>query len=205
MRKKIWFLLSILLLATAVPAVIYRFIEAPSWQEKVNLLGFFTILSNLMVIMIVFLTLLGRTLPMKWKLSAGASITITALIFQLFLKEGWNPQGISALAANINHGSTTILFLFWYWLSQDQEPLTTKDLPAVVPFPALYALLGIIEGFFTGEPRYFFLDPLKMGWSLFFLWILGIAVLFLVTGLIIIGIDVLFHRPMADHRMKETV
>ncbi len=189
MKRRINLILSIAILVTAIPAITYRFIEAGTVFNRFSLLGYFTIQSNIMVIIIVFLSLIGITVSRKLGLSIATAITLTAIIFQMFLRKGWNPEGISNLISNINHGSTTVLFLFWFWSPPGKRKLNIKDLYAVIPFPALYCLYGTIEGYISGSPRYFFLNIRKVGIGSYLLWIT--AILFLITciGFFVIIID----------------
>ncbi len=64
-----------LLLLTAIPAVTYRVIEALLSSSLSHLLGYFTIQSNLAVIVVV---LLGKKAPRSIQLSVASAITVTA-------------------------------------------------------------------------------------------------------------------------------
>ncbi len=200
MKRRINLILAITILVTAIPAVTYRFIEAGTVFNRFSLLGYFTIQSNIMVIIVVFFSLIGIPVSRKLGLSTAAAITLTAIIFQLFLRKGWNPEGISNLISNINHGSTAVLFLFWFWTLIGKRKLNMKDLYAVIPFPVLYCIYGTIEGYMSGSPRYFFLNIEKIGIGSYLLWIT--AILFLITciGFFVIIIDskVFYTKEQAE-------
>ncbi len=199
MRRNLRITVSILILATSLPALAYRFIEAGSLLYIVNLLGYFTIESNILVDIIVIRTLLGRPFSRRVELAAAAAITVTALVFQLFLRSWFaDASGLSTVVMYINHGSTTVLFLLWFLLSKRSGVLSIGDLKAVVLYPAIYCLAGIIEWLIRGEARYFFFDITGMGAIGSILWLLGLTVLFLFIGLILISIDI--RRGTASHR-----
>lgn len=187
--KKISTVLSYTILCTSVPAVLYRFFEADSILSKLDLLGYFTIQSNIMVIGIVFLSLLGVAVSERWKLAAAAAIIITAVIYQLFLRGSVVQQGVSLLISNVNHGSTTVLYLLWFWFTGHRGQLKTRDIWTVIPYPALYCIFGICEGFIKNSSRYFFLDIRQIGWSGFALWFVGLTLFFLGSGFFVIYIN----------------
>ena len=199
MRKNLRIIVSILMLATSLSALAYRFIEAGSLLYIVNLLGYFTIESNILVDVIVIRTLLGRPFSRRVELAAAAAITVTALVFQLFLRSWFaDASGLSTVVMYINHGSTTVLFLIWFLLSERSGGLSLGDLKAVVPYPAIYCLAGIIEWLIRGEARYFFFDISNMGAIGSIMWLLGLTVLFLFIGLLLILLDI--RRGTAFHR-----
>jgi len=188
------------LLVTAVPSVSYRFFEAVSWEERLDLLGYFTIQSNILVIAIVALTLAGINVTARWKIAGGAAIIVTGLIFQLFLRQNWAPQGLSALISNINHGSTTVLYLLWLYFDPQKTELSWNEIWVALPYPAAYCLFGIFESFTRTRPiRYFFLDIQKRGWSSFSLWFAALVVLFLCSG----ALALLLSRKGAESKREE--
>lgn len=181
--------LALLLLITAIPAVAYRILEAPDLRDRLDLLGYFTIQSNILVILIVVLSLIAVKISAEVKLSVAVAISITAIIYQLFLRQTWEPRGLSAIVTNINHGSTTVLYLLWFWTDPTGTSLPYKRLWTVIPYPAAYCLFGIYEAFNRVRPiRYFFLDIRNTGWDGFALWFAGLTVLFLGTGALILSI-----------------
>ncbi|MBN2659575.1 MAG: Pr6Pr family membrane protein [Spirochaetales bacterium] len=182
--------ITILLLATAIPAISYRFFGAASWADRLDLLGYFTIQSNILVILIVALQAGGREIKVRLKLAVGAAIIITGLIYQFFLRQTWNPQGVSALVSNINHGSTTVLYLLWFFTDTRRTGIPWNELWTVIPYPAVYCLFGVFEAFYRTRPiRYFFLDIRQNGWVSFAFWFAGLTVLFLMAGALVIALS----------------
>ncbi|MBB6482673.1 Pr6Pr family membrane protein [Spirochaeta isovalerica] len=181
--------ITILLLATAIPAISYRFIEAASWADRLDLLGYFTIQSNILVILLVALQAGGRKITTA-KLPVGAAIIITGLIYQLLLRQTWSPQGVSALVSNINHGSTTVLYLLWLCTDSYRTRISWKEIWKVIPYPAGYCLFGVFEAFYRTRPiRYFFLDIRRNGWASFSFWFAGLTGLFLLAGALVIALS----------------
>lgn len=120
---------------------------------------------------------------------AVVAISITALIFQVFLKSNWNATGLSNIVSNINHGSTTILFIVWFLLSPTENIIQFKSIYKALIYPVIYCVFGILENTTTGKIRYFFLDIKTLGWNGFAIWFFILAIIFLLISLVIIKID----------------
>lgn len=189
MKTIIWKILSIIILITAIFAIGYRFLEAETLISKVYLLGYFTIQSNLIVIVVVALSLFNIRLNREWEMTVVTAISITALIFQVFLKSYINPTGLNNIIANMNHGSTTILFIFWFLSAPVSKNIELKKIFKALIYPSIYCVFGVLENLITGNSRYFFLDVKTLGWSGFMLWFLGLATIFLLVTYVIIKAD----------------
>ncbi len=198
MRKIFFYIVSIGILATSIPAISYRVIEAESILHVLNLFGYFTIQSNVAVLVLVIAALSGRRFSRRVELAVAVAITITAIIFQLFLRPWIEGTGVTVLVSNINHGSTTILYLLWFYLSERREELVFKDILFTIPYPAIYCVFGVLEGLIRKQARYFFLDLRSLGF-LFLLWLVGLILLFLGVASLIILLD---RRP--DSIIEET-
>lgn len=180
-----------LLLLTAIPAVTYRVIEALLSASILNLLGYFTIQSNLAVIVVV---LFGMQVPRSIQLTVASAISVTAIVFQLFLRGFLELNWVTSLVTNINHGSTTILYLLWFFGQREHPPLKWKSLPLTLIYPALYCIFSVVENLLTGQARYFFFDFDKVGLRGFLLWFFLLALLFALIGWSLVLID---HRLTA--------
>lgn len=190
--KKTHIITAIILLTTAIPSIAYRFIFASSLSDRLDLLGYFTIQSNILAVLVVALTMAGLPIGEKIKLAVGAAIGATAIIYQLVLRQTWNPEGLSAIVSNINHGSTTLLYLIWFWTEPVISGFSRKDVMSVIPYPAVYCLFGIFEAYNRERPvRYFFLDIPAQGWGVFALWFLGLTILFISLGF---GILMIYNK-----------
>ncbi len=175
-----------LLLLTAIPAVTYRVIEALLSSSLSHLLGYFTIQSNLAVIVVV---LLGKKAPRSIQLSVASAITVTAIVFQLFLRGFLDLTWVTSVVTHINHGTTTILYLFWFYHMDEQVGLTRKDLAITLIYPVIYCVFAIVENRLTGRARYFFFDLENIGIRGFLLWFTLLAMLFLLAGGLLLLVD----------------
>ena len=194
MKFRIYNLLSFTFIFISIFSLSYTFLTTPGIPGKINLFGFFTIQSNIIILAIVILKIYDAAVPRRWEMAAAAAITITALVFQTLLKGHVPVTGLSALTMNIEHGVTTVLFLFWFWLAPDKEPVSFREIFAVLPYPALYCIFGVTEGLLRGKYRYFFLNVKTLGWSGLAVWVTILGILFLLAGAFVIAMDKIFEK-----------
>lgn len=194
MKPRFYNILSFILVFTAVFSLSYTFLTTPGVTGKVKLLGFFTIQTNCIILLVVILKIYGIHIPRRWEMAAAASITITAFVFQTLLRSSTPVTGIRAIVMNAEHGVTAVLFLFWYWFTPQKETVSFTRLYTVLPYPALYCIYGVAEGLITGKYRYFFLNKESLGWTGLIFWITALAALFLLAGAFIIAVDRLIKK-----------
>ncbi|MDA3850910.1 MAG: Pr6Pr family membrane protein [Spirochaetaceae bacterium] len=180
-------IIALLIVLSASYALGYLIISQESWSGRLNLLGYFTILSNILVLTLMIFYLFNQNISGPIELATGAAIIVTAVVFQLFLKKDLELFGVSLVVADINHGSTALLYILWFLLVPSPS-LGYSDLWAVIPFPAGYILFASLEGLKREEPRYFFLDLKNLGMGPFLFWITALAGVFLFLGLLLIFI-----------------
>ena len=194
MKSRFYNTLSFILVFTAVFSLSYTFLITPGSIRKLHLLGFFTIQTNIIILLLVVLKLYSIHIPRKWEMAAAASITITAVVFQALLRSSVPVPGVDGIVLNTEHGLTTVLFLLWYWFTPKKETVSFNRLYIVLPYPALYCIYGITEGLITGKYRYFFLNKESLGWTGLAIWIAVLAVLFLLAGTFVIAVDRLIKK-----------
>ncbi len=124
-------------------------------------LGFFTILANIGTALVATAVatggrgLLARP---KAKLLAATSIAVVGLVYSLWLRSTWDPQGLQKLANHALHDAVPLLFV-GMWLAGLHEQLKWRDiLWAVVP-PLLYCVYALARGAADGFYAYWFLNP----------------------------------------------
>ncbi len=96
---------------------------------------------------------------------------------------------MTSVVTHINHGTTTILYLFWFYHMDEQVGLTRKDLAITLIYPVIYCVFAIVENRLTGRARYFFFDLENIGIRGFLLWFTLLAMLFLLAGGLLLLVD----------------
>ena len=122
--------------------------------------AFFTILANVGVAVVASAMATGsRGLATpKVRYAAAVSIALVGLIYSLWLRKTWDPQGLQKLADIALHDAVPVLFL-GAWVASLHEQLKWRDiLWALVP-PALYLAYAFARGAADGFYAYWFLNP----------------------------------------------
>ena len=123
-------------------------------------IAFFTILANVFAAIVASaMATGGRGLATpKVRYAAAVSIALVGLIYSLWLRKTWDPQGLQKLADHALHDAVPVLFL-GAWVASLHEQLKWRDLLwALVP-PALYLAYAIARGAVDGFYPYWFLNP----------------------------------------------
>lgn len=122
--------------------------------------AFFTILANVGVAIVASAMATGsRGLATpKVRYAAAVSIALVGLIYSLWLRKTWDPQGLQKLADHALHDAVPVLFL-GAWVASLHEQLRWRDIFwALVP-PALYVAYALARGAADGFYAYWFLNP----------------------------------------------
>lgn len=128
-----------------------------SWR----FLAFFTILTNIGTAMVATAVASGRHTGLagaKAKFAAATSIALVGIVYSLWLRSTWDPQGLQKLADIALHDAVPVLFV-GMWLAGLHEQLKWRDIAwALVP-PLLYCVYALARGAADGFYAYWFLNP----------------------------------------------
>lgn len=124
-------------------------------------LAFFTLLANIGAALVAAAVASGATVALarpKAKFVAATSIALVGLVYSLWLRTTWDPQGLQRLADIALHDAVPVLFV-GMWLAGLHEQLKWRDLLwALVP-PLLYCAYALARGAADGFYAYWFLNP----------------------------------------------
>ena len=124
-------------------------------------LAFFTILANIgagLVATAVAADSKGVLAQPKAKYVAATSIALVGLVYSLWLRTTWDPEGLQKLADIALHDAVPVLFV-GAWLAGLHEQLKWRDiLWGLVP-PLLYCAYALARGAADGFYAYWFLNP----------------------------------------------
>ncbi len=151
------------------------------------LAGYFTILTNLGVAVLMGVVAFGYRLSARVQGGLVLSIVMVATVYHALLARLWVPQGLAWWADQGLHTAVPLLVLGW-WLGFGDRRVTLGDLPAWLLWPAVYAGYALIRGRLTGFWPYPFLDAGALGWTRVALNTGGMVLAFAALGLGIIGI-----------------
>jgi hypothetical protein len=153
--------------------------------------AFFTILANVGVAVVSSAMATGsRGLATpRVRYAAATSIALVGLVYSLWLRKTWDPQGLQRLADHALHDAVPVLFL-GAWVASLHEQLRWRDLLwALVP-PAVYVVYALARGAADGFYAYWFLNPATQTPAQM---ATGIAVLLVAVALIAAVLNIIDH------------
>jgi hypothetical protein len=145
---------------TSVPEAVIRFFS------------FFTILTNLLVAVTLTSLLFrsnsrtGRFLSRPTALSAiTVYIFIVGLVYNLVLREIWQPEGIQYTVNELLHTFIPLLFLLYWIVFVPKQSLYWKNAFPWLFYPLFYLIFIMVRGFLSGFYPYPFVDLEKLGYQ----------------------------------------
>jgi hypothetical protein len=162
----------------------------------VGFLGYFTVLTNLLVCISLTMPLiaprtrLGRFFS-RPDITAGVatSIAFVGLAYHFLLRNSWNPQGMQLLATMLLHYVIPVLYLVHWWFDSPKASLRWI-LPMVWGvYPTVYLFYALIRGRLIGSYPYAFIDAATIGYGRTLINGVGLLIAFIVLGLLVAALD----------------
>ncbi len=168
------------------------------------LLGYFTILTNLIVGIVFGVVALRGPGAVDTRILGGTtlSIMLVGVIYALLLSGVPHLAGVTVITNILHHQLTPVLVpLFWLLFTQ-KGTLNWRDPVIWAAYPLAYAGYALLRGTVEGHFAYGFIDYVTNGVLKVAMTILIIALAFLITGWLIVLLD----RVLAQQRGKsETI
>ncbi len=164
----IWFAL-VLQFSISIPA--YLSAGYTTIGTIVQIISFFTILSNLLVVICLTVLLIKPKLAWGSFFSRGTVltsiavyITVVGVIYSLLLRQLWHPEGWFKLADELLHTINPLLFII-YWLAfVPKAGLKWVNILPWLWYPFAYFIYILIRGAVTGEYPYPFMNVADFGY-----------------------------------------
>lgn len=194
--------------ALALFAMLYRLIVEPisgnGWRQSIDMLGYFTIQSGLMVLA-VFISLLINQLRGTPEKAASPAIrgavqlyiVITSLIFLTLLSSRVETSGLSTVVIYINHLGTAVLLMIDNILSIEPGSFKWKYLATWMIYPFAYLLFALFEGLVFCRFRYYFLNFYELGIGFYFQYVILLLIIFVFIAFISIFLNNFFKKRQA--------
>jgi hypothetical protein len=187
-----WFALALqlyLMLAQSPPSGVARL------GAVITFFSFFTILTNLLVA-VVFTAVVFRpqTAWGEWLCSpsvqAGTAvyIVIVGIVYQLLLRQLWNPQGAQWLADVLLHSIIPVGYVLYWLLYAPRAGLTWKHALAWLVYPGVYLVYTLARGAVSHVYPYPFVDVNQLGYSGVLVRAAMLLVVFLGMGLLVVAV-----------------
>jgi hypothetical protein len=165
-------------------------------------LGFFTVLTNLLVAISLSWPLLRpHSAPGRWLQRPGVnsaitvSIAIVGLAYHLLLRHIWNPQGLQWLADVTLHYAVPLLCLVHWWFAVPPARMAWSAPLAWAAWPLAYLAYALLRGVWLQSYPYPFIDVLSLGYPQTLLNSAGLLVVFLLLGSVLVAISRARFRP----------
>ena len=162
-------------------------------MELVNYFGYFTILTNLLVALVLTLPAVApasaaarRFADLRTTWTAAAGIIVVGVAYHLLLSKIYNPTGIEAVTDLAFHYLVPALYaVYWIAFTDAREARWTRHVGALSVYPTAYFAYLVVRGELIGTYPYFFVDVRTLGLLGAFRNAMGILVCYLAVAWLI--------------------
>jgi hypothetical protein len=146
---------------------------------------FFTILTNLLVMLAMVWVASGRALSFTLVTALTAAIVTVGVVYHLVLAQLWEPTGLVWLADHFVHTIVPALMFFWWLGFADKRSARWSDAAVCVVWLLAYCAYALVRGEFSRFYPYPFLDVATLGFGRVMLNSIGLALAIFVFGVVL--------------------
>ena len=155
---------------------------------------FFTILTNIMLVLIYAADLRPRQSLNWWRSPVtrgmmAAVMVLVCLFYHFFLADTWNPQGWFKVADIALHYVTPIFYVAWWVLFTWHGKLKFSDIPVMLLPSTIWLIYAMIRGAIVTEYPYPILEANRLGYGQVAINVLIVLVGLTVLCAIVVAID----------------
>lgn len=171
---------------------------ASSFMVVVQELSYFTILSNVLVMIVSFLLMrnpnrTGRIFQVV-HFDALIMITVTGLVYALVLAPLWHPTGLSIVSNTGLHYLAPPLFVLGFAVFGPRPRFSFKLLGSALVIPIAWLVYTLIHGAIISWYPYPFIDVSVLGYGQVAINVVAIVIGSLIIGAIYLGVGSLVAR-----------
>ena len=167
-------------------------------SRTLDFFSYFTILSNIVVIIVLLALWRGRIRPTPvWRalrMDSLLMITVTGLIFVIVLAPDVHLQGLQYVTNTIEHYITPVLTILTFLVWGPRRWFRVATVFTALIIPLAWVAYALARGAVIDAYPYGFLDVATLGWGKALVNIGGVLVLGIVLGFIYLGLDRLLSR-----------
>jgi hypothetical protein len=162
----------------------------------ITYLSFFTILTNILTALVFSAVALQpkggwgqwlRRPPLQ--AATAVYIAIVGMVYQLLLRQLWNPQGAQWVADVLLHSIIPLGFVLYWLLFAPRAGLAWKDAVTWLIYPGVYLVYVLARGAVSGLYPYPFVDVKVLGYAGVFARAAGLLLVFLGMGLLVVAVS----------------
>lgn len=137
-------------------------------ETIIRFFSFFTILTNTLVAVFFTVQYMAKNQNRFWH-KAGTLTAITVyilvvgLVYQLVLRQIWEPQGMQRIVDELLHSVNPVLVLIFWFLYEKKDSIRWNRLPYWLLYPLVYLVYILIRGHFSGFYPYPFINVTELG------------------------------------------
>ena len=157
--------------------------------------SFFTILTNFLVALVFTAAALRPRaawgqflLRPSVQASTAVYIAIVGIVYQLLLRQLWNPQGAQWVADVLLHSLIPVGYVLYWWLFGPRHELSWKNAIGWLVNPGAYLVYTLARGAVSGLYPYPFVDVNALGYGGVLARSAGLMLVFLGMGLLLVAI-----------------
>jgi multisubunit Na+/H+ antiporter MnhC subunit len=177
----------------------------PGWAVLggvITYFSFFTILTNLLVALVFTAIAVGAAAG--WveffsssSVQGGAAvyIAIVGIVYQLLLRQLWNPRGAQLLADMLLHAIIPLGYVVYWLIFAPRAGLRWRDAGVWLVYPGVYLLYVLARGAVTGLYPYPFVDVKVLGYAGVLARAVVLMAVFLGMGLLLVAVSRWMRAP----------
>jgi hypothetical protein len=169
-----------------------------TWFGVGRFLGYFTITTNIVCMLVMGMAATGKLKNPNWLSAMTAYMVILCLVYWLLLSKTNHQTGWRFFIDSLLHYVLPLATLTAWIAVFPKQGLTWADPFKWLVYPIAYSVYSMVRGAIGGWYPYFFLNVTDLGYGQVALNTLGLAGLFLVAGLILVGVSRVRQRPLAE-------
>jgi hypothetical protein len=173
-------------------------IQAPGPERLgavITFFSFFTILTNMLTALVFTAVALqpkggwGQWLRQPSIQAATAVyIAIVGMVYQLLLRQLWNPQGAQWVADVLLHSIVPVGYVLYWLLFAPRTGLSWRDAVTWLAYPGVYLVYTLARGAVSGLYPYPFVDVKVLGYAGVLPRAAGFLLVFLGMGLLVVAV-----------------
>lgn len=171
-------------------------------EAVIQLLSYFTILTNIIITLVYLSTLTAWTWlgwfrqPVTRAMMAG-TMALVMVFYHVLLRPVWQPEGLFLVCDVLLHYLAPTTYIAWWTATQRHGLLRFADIPVMLVPPVIYLVYTIARGAITDVYPYPTLNALELGYGQVAINVLLVAIGLTVLHAITIGIDRALARRVA--------
>ncbi len=187
--------LSALLITFTLP--IFNEVTEPLIDVYLKLLSYFTMQSNILVVIFLFIHgMFYKTFKANKSIHTAFTvyITITGLLYITLLSNVFHPVGLAKYSNVINHYFMPIIMLIHWFYFKSSKKLTLKNTLSWLVYPFIYAVAIIVRGTLVKFYPYPFVNVDKLGFVNVSINTIGLVLFFFIISCLFLLIDKKFKE-----------